>query len=111
MRCVQVENGIVTNAALWGECPTGWIESSAGISWTYADGEFTAPTVEAVELTTQQKIDALESTQISARRYRERDLYIKDPTTYVDYKESYDYVNETLESIDSQIIALRAELD
>lgn len=84
---------------------TGTIED--GYEWVF-DSDLLEPVAtekEDTELTAQQQINALESTQ-TARRLREAALYASDQETYADYSESYDFIAD----IDTQIITLRAEL-
>lgn len=50
MRCAYIEDGVVTNIAMWSEAPDGWIETDvAGVNWTYDESTevFSAPSVVA----------------------------------------------------------------
>ena len=64
MICAKVENGVVVNSALWEKCPDGWIDSDAGIGWTY-DGSVFAPP-EAPPTTTEQLQQQAKSTRDTA---------------------------------------------
>lgn len=71
MNCVYVENGVVTKVAIWGECPSGWIESDAGKGYLHDSdtGEFTAPVNEEEEKTSDEQIAELEAS-LTARNLR-----------------------------------------
>lgn len=61
MRGLLVENGVVTNVAVFNEIPDGWVtapdDEGVGIGWTdNGDGSFSAPVKEIPVLTDEEKV-------------------------------------------------------
>lgn len=55
---LSIENGVVTNSAIFDELPEGWVADTvgAGIGWTYDGTTFTPPLVVEEPLSAEEKV-------------------------------------------------------
>lgn len=95
MRCAEIVDGVVTNVAVFEECPAGWLEDTIGASpgWILVDGVISAPALLEPEPSNEQ---------VQAKVNAEARVYLASTDWYVIR------MIETGEDIPAEILTERA---